>query len=557
MKTTDQNGYALLNVLLIFTLITFLGISLLSITISSQKFVGYSQSYTKEIAEAEMTLEEASLDLEMLVTNINNETLNSSTLLTKLSDTEKFIKDKYTGVSISSNIIKPITSTNNVFVQTLDISVPIGTNSAKKIKRTFKITTIADIFNYGVVTNGDLTLNGAVDIKGNIFVQKRLYLSNRGKFITNGNTHYPATVYPSINGDMSVKGINNNNQPYPFKYYNDAAVITTAQPNWTPISNTSRISNYFVTSPRVRDVTVSTNQINILGSINEKEQAYNTRKNQISSTYTQQTIQNNLTQTSSAKYLNNLEILGSLNVSGDLIIEGNLTMGNSSSLTVSGNIFINGNSTLKGTITLLNPNSYVYINGKTDISNVNLQGQLFISNSADITSDFNTNGTVYIEDNTTVRDLSNVSGGTAIILSNGNMLVANNSEFSTEPKEIDAFLYSNQTLEMYGVGSNIKIKGGVYGSNVILNATKGDTRETMRVWRWVWRDWFPVFEWVYIHDPENYNLIGGLYFPKNQNDPALDSRLQVEFKEDLILNPPTGIPTVQSLQVESIDQKIE
>jgi hypothetical protein len=31
---------------------------------------------------------------------------------------------------------------------------------------------------------------------------------------------------------------------------------------------------------------------------------------------------------------------------------------------------------------------------------------------------------------------------------------------------------------MYGIGLNIKIKGGVYGSNVILNATKGDTRNT-------------------------------------------------------------------------------
>lgn len=557
MKIMDQNGYALLNVLLIFTLITFLGISLLSITISSQKFIGYSQSYTNEIAEAEMKLDEASVDFEMLLTNINKETLNSSTLLSKLSDAEQIIRNKYTDVSISSNIIKPLTSTNNVFVQTLDISVPIGTNSTKKVKRTFKISTIADIFNYGVVTNGDLTLNGAVDIKGNIFVQKRLYLSNRGKFITNGNTKYPPTVYPSINGDMSVKGLNNNNQPYPFKYYIDAAVTTTAQPIWTPISDTNRITNYFVTSPKIRDVFVSTNQINILGRINEKDQAYNTRKNQILSTYEQQKIQNNFTHTNSAKYLKNLEILGSLNVTGDLIIEGNLTMGSSSSLTVSGNVFINGNSMLKGNITLLNPNSYIYINGKSDISNVNLQGQLFISDSADITSDFNTNGTVYIEGHTTVKDLSNVSGGTAIILSNGSMLVANNNEFSTEPKEIDAFLYSNQTLEMYGVGSNIKIKGGIYGSNLILNATKGDTRETMRVGRWVWRDWLPVWEWEYIHDSENYNLIGGLYFPKNQNDPALDSRLQIEFKEDLILNPPTGIPTVQSLQIKSIDQKIE
>lgn len=67
------------------------------------------------------------------------------------------------------------------------------------------------------------------------------------------------------------------------------------------------------------------------------------------------------------------------------------------------------------------------------------------------------------------------------------MLAVNNNEFSTEPKMIDAFLYSNQTLEMYGIGFNIKIKGGVYGSNVILNATKGDTRDTLRVC--VWMGW--------------------------------------------------------------------
>lgn len=79
------------------------------------------------------------------------------------------------------------------------------------------------------------------------------------------------------------------------------------------------------------------------------------------------------------------------------------------------------------------------------------------------------------------------------------MLAANNNEFRTEPKVIDAFLYSNQTLEMYGIGFNIKIKGGVYGSNVILNATKGDTRDTLRVCLCV--DWLVMGECEYILDP--------------------------------------------------------
>jgi hypothetical protein len=48
-----------------------------------------------------------------------------------------------------------------------------------------------------------------------------------------------------------------------------------------------------------------------------------------------------------------------------------------------------------------------------------------------------------------------------------------------------------------------------------------------------------------------------LYIEKNQHNPNLPSRLQIEFKPELIQNPPVGLPTVDTLQITEIDQKIE
>lgn len=557
MKKLNQEGYALLNVLMVFTLVTILGISLLSITISSQAYVKHSKTYLEDMAKAEMLLEEASTEYEVLLESINSEVLNAQTLLTKLSSLEAKIEQR-SGIEISSRIIKDISETNNLFVQKVEISAPVGpVSSGKKLKRTLKVSTIADIFNYGVVTNGDLILNGAVDIKGNIFVQKRLYLSNRGKFIQSSNEYYPETVYPSIQGDMTVKGLAPSNQPYPAKYFYNSSATNTASPIFRPVTNTSSLSGYFVSPPRMRDAVVSTNQINILSQINEKHAAYTARRGQITNGLDISQLSGTTTYNTSKKFLKNLELTGTLNVAGDVVLEGNFNMKNTSRLVSGGNVFINGLADLKGSIVLTNPNSYVYINGKASLSNLNLEGQMFISDSVDIRSDLNTNGTVYIEKNTSIENLSNLSGGTAVILSNGSMLVANNNEYSNTPKIIDAFLYSNETLEMYGVGSNIKIRGGVYGSNIILNATKGETRNSLGG-RLVWiGPGFFDWEWRYDLNPALFNHVGGLYFEKNQQNSSIKSRLQIEFKEDLILNPPTGIPTVEKLKVETIDTEVK
>lgn len=557
LKKLNQNGYALLNVLMVFTLVSILGISLLSITISSQAFVKHSKTYLEDMTKAEKLLDEASAEYEVLLENINNEALNSQTLLTKLSSLESRIEQR-SGIEVTGKILKPISATNNLFVQTVDIAAPVGPESSgKQLKRTLKVSTIADIFNYGVVTNGDLTLNGAVDIKGNIFVQQRLYLGSRGKFIQSGSTYYPGTVYPSIQGDMTVKGQDSSGQTYPSKYFYNSSFSNTAAANFRPVANSGSLPSYFVTPPRIRDAIVSTNQINILSRINEKHAAFTARRGQIANGLNDTLLSGSTLHNTSKKFLQNLELTGVLNVAGDVLMEGNFTMGEASRLITSGNVFINGQADLKGTIELTNPNSYVYINGKAAISNLKLQGQMYISDAADIRSDFNTNGTVYVEKNTSIENLNNVSGGTAVILSNGSMLVANNNEYSNTPKIIDAFLYSNETLEMYGVGSNIKIRGGVYGSNITLNATKGETRNTLGArYVWVGPKWYQ-FAWRYDFDPELYNNIGGLYFEKNQQQPGLPSRLQIEFKEDLILNPPTGIPTVEKLKVETIDTEVK
>src|SRR5690606_11061533 len=69
----------------------------------------------------------------------------------------------------------------------------------------------------------------------------------------------------------------------------------------------------------------------------------------------------------------------------------------------------------------------------------------------------------------------NVNGydGSLIIFANQAINIANISVNQDEPSNIKGFFYSEDALEMYGVGSNIKIDGGISAKRIVLNAIRG------------------------------------------------------------------------------------
>ncbi|PKH09247.1 hypothetical protein CXF70_13460, partial [Planomicrobium sp. MB-3u-38] len=64
--------------------------------------------------------------------------------------------------------------------------------------------------------------------------------------------------------------------------------------------------------------------------------------------------------------------------------------------------------------------------------------------------------------------------GSLIIFAKGNINLSNNSVNKSNPSNFKGYFYSEQSMEIYGVGSNIKIEGGISARRITLNALRGD-----------------------------------------------------------------------------------
>jgi hypothetical protein len=93
-------------------------------------------------------------------------------------------------------------------------------------------------------------------------------------------------------------------------------------------------------------------------------------------------------------------------------------------------------------------------------------------------------------------------------------------------------------MEIYGVGSNVEIQGGVFGRKIVLNATRGRVTPGSG------------------YDDERTN---GLYnFQSNQTQISPSkSRLRIIYNPELIKNPPEGLPKVKDLAITKLEREIE
>lgn len=507
----NEKGYALLLVLLFITMSSIVFITLMGMTVNSQKGVGISRNYIKEKVAAENIINEALAFIDIGVDDLNDDIENRSiipaNLLSRLigilDNAELLGGGKY---DISHSVVK--NGEGDVYLLNVTISTAVDEN--KKLTKTITMSTVAEVFQYSIYSGNNLTFNGSSYIEGDIYVSNDIITSNEGKFIL-GREKYVDTTYPAIKGSLTVKGdFYREDQYHRFE---------------PTIEN---LNKHFSIAPRLRDTTLSFEQLNVRSIINEKSQIPSS------------TPVHTKTIWRWGRYIqvpDNLNVRNNMVINGDLKIEGDLVIDNDAKLTINGNLYVTGDADLSGELVINGVGNFLYIGDEADISRFTLDGQIFIDGRADIRNDLNTNGTIYANDEITVEDLSNNSGGTLVLISDDEIQVANNNEFNEEPKIINAYFYSNETLEIYGIGSHLKINGGIYGNPIILNAVKGRTEKSR-------------FQ-------GSFNS-GGLFFEDRQSelDPT-KSRLSIIFKKELILNPPKGIPTIKKVIVKEIDSTFQ
>lgn len=331
---------------------------------------------------------------------------------------------------------------------------------------------VPDQLKYAVSTNngGNLFLHGGVEIQGDIRTDGHLILSNLAVWHTvEGNNidnikevHWVDSVYPKMiktsnsfapkiilreNNNIYISklpkttNVNGYNQHIQGKNLNNSSYYQKIEPNTLYASK--QLSNILFESPDVKIVTkiLPDDTVDVSGIVQEK-------LNENINRYDQLTI---------SKNDNNNNPLKNLQKQDEVLIARKTCdkkgcSYNKSTLKIDAN---RNDIHLKGTL-------YVY--GDLIIENTNLKSDALL----------------FVEGNVRIRE-STLSGiqeqNTLIIFATGNIHISNISVDQDKPSKIKGFFYTKSDMIMYGVGSNIELHGGISTRRLILTAVRGSSNK--------------------------------------------------------------------------------
>lgn len=525
-----QEGYSLLFTLILLTLFSVLGISLITLTGS-----GLSKNEIRQDIVQSEDLSDKGIDR---ITKTINKDLTDALgdnglirreFISKLEETlDKYkcggtnvLKKDQTNGNVTGEYQVCIVNFENTFdekgidnpLRKLVTFSSVGSAGHKISTLTSKFEigakTVPDALNYAIGVHktcsnsknclngeGNLFLHGAVSIVGDMKVDNDLIISNKGY----GSGVWIPTLYPTTQALGSsrparlvlggaVYSFTSNSIYYDthtqrkdFSSYNKitdlkdafrkAPELVEREPIRDKVEITEQKVNflYKINDFNVTKIFTGTNSTSIsnLSYSNKKVFPYYTKRYSCgrsicesnetegefeitgNNTVGQFATDGNLTIKSSTK------TLGLTKIQSGMYVNGNLTIGNNSTsnypvdydkIELDGPIYVNGNLTIRGADAKLN--SLIYVNGSVTIQHSVINGL-----------------PIKDKDGKTVL-------GSLIIFANKDINVSNFSRYLTEPSNINGYFYSENEIEMYGVGTNIVINGGISARKIILNAMQG------------------------------------------------------------------------------------
>lgn len=378
---------------------------------------------------------------------------------------------------------------------------------------------------------GNLFLHGGVVIKGDLKVDNHVITSNEGYALL-GRDRWLDSLYPSIlpsgndkraklvlGGDIYTmeadrydyqKHIQLRNFAVPgYKKRNkseDAFVhapeITLREPLQDKVEIREQRDRFYYTKDDVEDRNILHNSPIATGNQYAEEKVYPYTEDcffwwcdevseyrlQGTNTFRKFATEKNLLIRSDKNEFGKTTISEGMYVGGNLYI-GNRSIGDKNynpeiydKIQMEGSIYIDGNLTIKGADAKLN--TLIYVNGDVTIQNTRINGLV-----------------------------NDGKEGSLIIFASGKIHISNNSVNQDEPSNIRGFFYSASDFEMFGVGSNICINGGVSARRIVLNAIRG-------------RASYQRFEGA----QQAYNS----YYEGREGQRTRPSRLQVIYNPDII-----------------------
>lgn len=532
-----EEGGALLIALLAVTVMLFVGMVLFEVLGASLNLGARTQARIQAELLSQKGLDEALVRIRSVADD--DEILNKDSELIKIEDFlvtgSSNVRGEYT-VQIDQDIIPALTTYVRKFDITSTGKIERGKGITVSKKMTVYVSNINPVFRYPLSARGNLQLNGAPTIIGDVLVREGEVVSSKNAYFVDqvDSLYHFQSDHASILGFIKAKDIKKQNltdifsQNIPFidemmEDDQDIDIEGVVREKINALEKLNNDGNYAV-SPAVDFEYQLGNGNTFSGS----------KKLDSSSAFVNgnYTIDGDLLVVDGSLYFEGtdpkLQINhGSLYISNPpkyLVaadLRGELKVESEQSVVVDGNVVINEG--------FLFPSGKMYINGDLRIiGNVNLTGTIFV------------NGNVELNEMKSVNSDDMKQKSPLIIMSSGKIILGNNVN---ERADIRAFLYSKAPITLYGVNSKLAIYGGIHGESsdltnvgVELNAVRGNINSNSATEEAI--------------NDHNDQMISNLRIQDEQDKLTPEqSRLQIRFDPNLYENPPEGIPTIDGLDV--------
>lgn len=553
----NQNGYSLLLTIFVFVLFTVLTMALLTATLTGAK---RNQTSEDNVQATEL----ATMGIDHLSNKINNElkevlgeegltqsafNIQLDVILNQYLNKEVNVDTGNTGTyKVKITAVSPVDKyplKRNVTIE----STGIVDGKAKKLKSIvqFGAQSTLETLKYTVGSyisdecsknkkscipgEGNTFLHGGVSIKGDLKVDGNLITTNRGYAYLDGEQWIPS-LYPSAlpaDGQkyshivLREKVYTFTNTPLYEKHVNNRSGgnYTDKTKKISEAFNNNEFPKIVERQPVRDDIKIEEMKSTFTISKNEsKELKLDDPTYKSDLNYPNEKVYASYKSCGwvwwdyhcTQKYDGNYTFYGN-NTFGNFATDGSLTLRNSSS-SFKKTVFTNG-AYINGNLTI--GNKYLYTFDSTKYEKIQLDGPVFVNGDvhiAGVNGEFNT--IMYVNGHVTI-EYSVINGlnktGSLIIFAKGNIDIRNNSVYQDTPSNIKGFFYSEKELEMFGVGSNIRIEGGISAKRIVLNAIRGKARESRF---------------------EGSHKVSDIYFEVDSNQVNQTSRLQIIYDPNIM-----------------------
>ncbi|MBD7943727.1 hypothetical protein H9650_06305 [Psychrobacillus sp. Sa2BUA9] len=522
----NQSGNTLLITLIILIVFSILGLSLMSLSISglTKNEIRQDNVRSEDLSEkgidritqqinSELTqkIDESNGLTRTNFINILNSTINKYKCTTGSPITDSSGKTGTYKTCIKE--VKPTYEKGNPAVENelrkliVFESHGISGNSTKTMTTEIEIgaESAPETLKYAVGTNintkdgiqngeGNLYMHGGVSVKGDFKVDGNIITRDRGYAYLNGEQWISSILPESIptdgvpnskivlgknfytfNSNLSYSShiANNNFSNSSYKKETDikqlfregsSPKIIIREPVISPIGITDQRANFYLSNGERFSTGLNSKKIANVNKPNSK----------VIPTYTEREctrwfiicVEYKNVEKEDATF----EMTGN-NTFEQLSTIGSLEIENSNSTFKKG-LYVGGNLQIGNNNTTYNPSNYspitldgpVYVKGNVNIQGANLKSNVLLYVEGDVNIQYSTiNG----------KSLADKKEGSLIIFAKGQIKISNNSVNQDTPSQIKGFFYTEEDLEIFGVGSNIRIEGGISARRIVLNAIRG------------------------------------------------------------------------------------